>query len=167
MRGSGVLDSGVGPAVVHCSAGIGRSGTFCVVDVCLAKVGCYRLCTEFSSSLSLSHTHTHTQLEETRDLNSLDVQELLLRMRKQRLGLIQTPDQLRFSYIAILQVSVCVCVRLHSVCGVCMSSLCMCVVYVCDLTLCVFAYCACLHSCVCVCLQFVCVCGVCRVPIIT
>lgn len=28
---------------------------------------------------------------------------MLLDMRKQRLGLIQTPDQLRFSYIAILQ----------------------------------------------------------------
>jgi protein tyrosine phosphatase len=79
VRGSGVLDSGVGPTLVHCSAGIGRSGTFCVVDVCLAK------------------------LEETRNLNSLNVQELLLDMRKQRLGLIQTPDQLRFSYIAILQ----------------------------------------------------------------
>ena len=38
VRGSGVLDSSVGPAVVHCSAGIGRSGTFCVVDVSLAKV---------------------------------------------------------------------------------------------------------------------------------
>ena len=45
-----------------------------------------------------------SQLEETRNLNALNVQELLLDMRKQRLGLIQTPDQLRFSYIAILQV---------------------------------------------------------------
>ena len=38
VRGSGVLDPGVGPTLVHCRAGIGRSGTFCVVDVCLAKV---------------------------------------------------------------------------------------------------------------------------------
>ena len=39
VRNSGVLEAGAGPSVVHCSAGIGRSGTFCVVDVCLAKVG--------------------------------------------------------------------------------------------------------------------------------
>ena len=31
------------------------------------------------------------------------VQDQLQELRKQRLGLIQTPDQLRFSYIAILQ----------------------------------------------------------------
>ena len=51
-----------------------------------------------------THTHTHThQLEQTHDLSSLDIQTVLLDMRRQRLGLIQTPDQLRFSYIAILQ----------------------------------------------------------------
>lgn len=33
----------------------------------------------------------------------MDLQELLLEMRQQRLGLVQTADQLRFSYIAILQ----------------------------------------------------------------
>lgn len=38
VRSSGVLEEGVGPCVVHCSAGIGRSGTFCLVDVCLKKV---------------------------------------------------------------------------------------------------------------------------------
>ena len=43
VRSSGVLGPDVGPCVVHCSAGIGRSGTFCLVDVCLAKVNCPRL----------------------------------------------------------------------------------------------------------------------------
>ena len=43
------------------------------------------------------------QLEQTHDLASADLQEVLLDMRQQRLGLVQTPDQLRFSYIAILQ----------------------------------------------------------------
>ena len=43
------------------------------------------------------------QLEQSNNLGTLDVQQILLDMRRQRLGLIQTPDQLRFSYIAILQ----------------------------------------------------------------
>lgn len=38
VRDAGVLDDNVGPAIVHCSAGIGRSGTFCLVDSCLVLV---------------------------------------------------------------------------------------------------------------------------------
>jgi hypothetical protein len=61
------------------SAGIGRSGTLVLVDVCLKKI------------------------EKCGNMNLVDLKETLLDMRKQRLGLIQTPDQLRFSYVAVLQ----------------------------------------------------------------
>ncbi|GAB1301836.1 Tyrosine-protein phosphatase non-receptor type 2 [Apodemus speciosus] len=76
VRESGSLSPDHGPAVIHCSAGIGRSGTFSLVDTCLVL------------------------MEKGEDVN---VKQLLLNMRKYRMGLIQTPDQLRFSYMAIIE----------------------------------------------------------------
>lgn len=79
VRESGSLASENGPAVVHCSAGIGRSGTFSLVDTCLVL------------------------MEKRKDASSVDVQKVLLDMREYRMGLIQTPNQLRFSYMAIME----------------------------------------------------------------
>ncbi|KAJ8303506.1 hypothetical protein KUTeg_019902 [Tegillarca granosa] len=79
VRESGGLDNDVGPAVIHCSAGIGRSGTFCLVDSCLVIA------------------------EREKNMDSFDVRSMLLSMRNYRMGLIQTPDQLRFSYLAIIE----------------------------------------------------------------
>ncbi|XP_061850464.1 tyrosine-protein phosphatase non-receptor type 2 isoform X3 [Colius striatus] len=78
VRESGSLNPEHGPAVVHCSAGIGRSGTFSLVDTCLV-------------------------LMEKKDPFSVDIKKVLLDMRKYRMGLIQTPDQLRFSYMAVIE----------------------------------------------------------------
>ncbi|XP_033295377.1 tyrosine-protein phosphatase non-receptor type 2 isoform X1 [Orcinus orca] len=76
VRESGSLNPEHGPAVIHCSAGIGRSGTFSLVDTCLV-------------------------LMEKGD--NINIKQLLLNMRKYRMGLIQTPDQLRFSYMTIIE----------------------------------------------------------------
>ncbi|XP_016117357.1 tyrosine-protein phosphatase non-receptor type 2-like [Sinocyclocheilus grahami] len=79
VRESGSLGPENGPAVVHCSAGIGRSGTFSLVDTCLVL------------------------MDKRKDPSSVDIQKVLLDMREYRMGLIQTPDQLRFSYMAVME----------------------------------------------------------------
>ncbi|XP_013866300.1 tyrosine-protein phosphatase non-receptor type 2a [Austrofundulus limnaeus] len=79
VRESGSLGPEHGPSVVHCSAGIGRSGTFALVDTCLVL------------------------MDKRKSPSSVDVQKVLLGMREYRMGLIQTSDQLRFSYMAIME----------------------------------------------------------------
>ncbi|KAK2150125.1 hypothetical protein LSH36_422g02013 [Paralvinella palmiformis] len=79
VRKAGVLEQSVGPPVIHCSAGIGRSGTFCLVDTCLILI------------------------EKNQDVNSVNVCDVLMEMRQYRMGLIQTADQLRFSYMAVIE----------------------------------------------------------------
>ncbi|KAH8379118.1 hypothetical protein KR009_003130 [Drosophila setifemur] len=76
VRDSGCLSRDVGPAVVHCSAGIGRSGTFCLVDCCLVLIDQFGEC---------------------------NVSKVLGELRSCRMGLIQTADQLDFSYQAIIE----------------------------------------------------------------
>ena len=42
-------------------------------------------------------------MDKRKDSSSVDIKGILLDMRKYRMGLIQTPDQLRFSYMAVLE----------------------------------------------------------------
>lgn len=44
-------------------------------------------------------------MDKRKDPSSVDIKSILLDMRKYRMGLIQTPDQLRFSYMAVLEVA--------------------------------------------------------------
>jgi len=66
------------PILVHCSAGIGRSGTFILVDSCLDRMK-----------------------ESKKPMNLQQITDVLLTMRGMRGGLIQTPEQLKFSLQAI------------------------------------------------------------------
>ena len=70
--------------VVHCSAGIGRTGTFIVVDTCMHH---------FERSKRKEDTH----FAVGRDL----VYETSKEVRMQRALAIQTPDQYRFCYNAV------------------------------------------------------------------
>lgn len=72
----------VGPMTVHCSAGCGRSGTFCVVDTIIQR---------------LWHEHdvyTSTTVDK--------IQQTISRFREQRMSLVQTHRQFVFCYEAIL-----------------------------------------------------------------
>ncbi|XP_068921279.1 tyrosine-protein phosphatase non-receptor type 2-like isoform X2 [Petaurus breviceps papuanus] len=79
VRESGFLNYQLGPAVIHCSAGIGRSGTFALIDACLVL------------------------MEKRENPFSLNITQVLVGLRKYRMGLIQTPEQLRFSYMAVIE----------------------------------------------------------------
>ncbi len=42
-------------------------------------------------------------MSQRKDPASVHIQEVLLEMRRDRMGLIQTADQLRFSYLAVIE----------------------------------------------------------------
>ncbi|XP_048828956.1 tyrosine-protein phosphatase non-receptor type 9 [Brienomyrus brachyistius] len=64
------------PMVVHCSAGIGRTGTLCALDICLSQL---------------------------QDVGTLNIWQTVRHMRTQRAFSIQTPEQYYFCYSAILE----------------------------------------------------------------
>lgn len=65
------------PIVVHCSAGIGRTGTFIVIDMIF------------------------DQIKELGIDCEIDIQRTILLVRNQRSGMVQTEQQYRFVYIAV------------------------------------------------------------------
>jgi len=72
------------PIVVHCSAGIGRTGTFCTVHSTLEKL------------------HLHLR-EKPNELPEFNVLETVLKMREQRVGMVQTKEQYIFCYKALVE----------------------------------------------------------------
>ncbi|XP_072759821.1 tyrosine-protein phosphatase non-receptor type 9 [Anoplolepis gracilipes] len=64
------------PIVVHCSAGIGRTGTFCTLDICISR------------------------LEDT---GTVDIRGTVEKIRSQRAYSIQMPDQYFFCHVALVE----------------------------------------------------------------
>jgi len=74
-RQSAVAEAG--PVIVHCSAGIGRTGTFIVIDMIIGQI-------------------------ERRGLDcEIDIQRMIQNIRAQRSGMVQTEAQYKFVYMAV------------------------------------------------------------------
>ncbi|XP_071985988.1 tyrosine-protein phosphatase non-receptor type 6 isoform X2 [Engystomops pustulosus] len=70
---------GAGPIIIHCSAGIGRTGTLIVIDMLVDTI-------------------------QTKGLDcDIDVQKTVQMVRSQRSGMVQTEAQYKFIYAAIAQ----------------------------------------------------------------
>ena len=87
------------PILLHCrlllditsgSAGIGRTGTFCVVHSLLEKIREDLRCRVGSRCLLT-----------TQRVPTVSVVGSILRLRQQRRGIVQTPEQVEFCYLAI------------------------------------------------------------------
>jgi protein tyrosine phosphatase len=71
------------PPIVHCSAGIGRSGVFCAIDAVVRRL-----------------IVSAGDVAASKD--AVNVGEIVALMRAQRGGMVQTPDQYRFCHTALL-----------------------------------------------------------------
>ncbi|VDK27469.1 unnamed protein product [Anisakis simplex] len=80
---SGWLKAGTqSPLVVHCLAGVGRSGTLAALDICCRKLD-------------------YTEKQQTGPL--VDVKDTVLRLRSQRELAVQSPEQYLFLHLAVIE----------------------------------------------------------------
>ncbi|KAI9094314.1 protein-tyrosine phosphatase-like protein [Phlyctochytrium arcticum] len=88
----------VGPLVVHCSAGCGRTGTFCAIDTVLSLLEHYPGSDITAETSSLSTSPHSQELDPSTDLVYLSVEKF----REARVSMVQTLEQYKFIYEAVV-----------------------------------------------------------------
>lgn len=78
------------PVLVHCSAGIGRTGTFCAADILLQRLDSWQSCCDGEG------------LDKNEVEAALNIPNLVHELRRQRMGMVQTLEQYAFIYKAIV-----------------------------------------------------------------
>ena len=73
-----------GPIIIHCSAGIGRTGSFCAV---------FNEIQEFDVHI----------MEKPKESFMVDMYRQIQRLRSNRPGMVQTAEQLEFCYVAFFE----------------------------------------------------------------
>ncbi|KAI8814175.1 hypothetical protein BJ742DRAFT_326525 [Cladochytrium replicatum] len=91
----------VGPMIVHCSAGCGRTGTFITIDLVLAILD--RVATKHVIESGNSPTPQDYEPDPEANANDMDlVYAIVHHLRNQRVSMVQTLEQYAFCYEAVL-----------------------------------------------------------------
>jgi protein tyrosine phosphatase len=70
------------PIVVHCSAGIGRTGVFCAINMIIKYI--------------------YNQIQENNKNINVNIYDIVSHMREQRIMMVQTPEQYKFITLTII-----------------------------------------------------------------
>jgi len=105
--------NGESPIVVHCSAGIGRSGVFCVVDSAARRlIGAASVAaakrvedTDGSGGDDSSASSAAAAAVVSAAQEAVNVKEIVAELRTQRAGMVQTAEQYVFCHTALLELT--------------------------------------------------------------
>lgn len=75
------------PPIVHCSAGVGRTGTYIAIDVTLRR---------------LWAAFAHPSGASLEPISVGEIRELVRKLKNERSKMVQTPEQYKFIYVAVL-----------------------------------------------------------------